>query len=226
MDVMTDLPGVGGVTRALKGTKVFHGIAGELIDLDASKTPPVRALFKKFDPATVGSGAGGDLYGKGIYLTTHRKIAESYANLKHPIERFRGMVRTHNIPPQAKILHVGEEEQRVLNTIPRADIPSTVRAMGYDGISYEAGKVVGLPPGVPKGTKNYVIYNYDIINNPRSLMPKAKPQPEKALRRFPSKRDKLLVERRKQAQKVAAERRRPTREEVEFLLKKRGMFAW
>ena len=41
--------------------------------------------------------------------------------------------------------------------------------MGYDGIEYKAGQVMGLPKGVPEGTKNWAIYNYDIINNPRKI---------------------------------------------------------
>lgn len=216
-----------GMTRAIKGTRVFHG---------GRKTHPrwvpqgltpaqVREAkgFKYFNPEFAGTGAGGNLYGEGIYLTEHPTIASGYASSKS----FGGHVRTHNIPPQAKIIDTSapltaKELNEVLNRVGHLDsvwdkksaygkktlaeavqmrinrkkvfkeprgitvvdienllsskygsrselLPFLVKNMGYDGISYKAGEVMGLPPGVPEGTKNYVIYNYDIINKPREV---------------------------------------------------------
>ena len=209
-----------GMTRALKGKRVFHG------------TP--EKAFSKFAEQKAGGGAGGDLYGKGIYLTEHPKVAEGYTHQPGFFNKAgwtpegKGIVRTHNLPPQAKILdiHAPMDEATATkfldtygkNRIPqrsptspttmreavmeyknkpsnkRGDypplgalldyaklskktaLPEMVRIMGYDGIAYKAGQITGLPPGVSPGTKNYVIYNYDIMNKPRSLLPKPAPK--------------------------------------------------
>jgi hypothetical protein len=220
-------PFMTGMTKALKGTRVFHGALEPLFDPLLEKEAEKLVLqrsggvkpsqevfeeavgkeysrlerpFKHFDPMKTGSGAGGNLYGEGIYLTEHPKIGLAYADAG-------GVVRTHNIPPQAKILDIEVKEGgKFAEAVVRADVEEspryaqyleqfrtfinkknptirdvldamvydrpdtigpTIRKLGYDGISFEAGRVGGLPPGVPKGTRNYVIYNYDVINNPR-----------------------------------------------------------
>lgn len=231
---------LGGMTRALKGTKGYHGFRtpnpsstrnlwreagyeaelilksryGERWPLDAPKDAYVDLaehlvkekeknfrksyMFDKFEPAKAGSGAGGNLYGEGIYIAGHQKISKGYGNT----------IRKQNIPPQARILDtetilthkemdrmIEAKESTFLNSNPsdvkyfqekaKKEFPNGARIVdiepltltyhkwikkaGYDGISYPAGKVMGLPEGVPEGTRNYVIYNYDIINNPRKI---------------------------------------------------------
>jgi len=176
-----------------------------------------KASFKHFDPELAGTGAGGDLYGRAIYISEHPNIA---GNPGYKGEG--GMVRVQNIPPQAKILdihkripkgHIKEYIEKILqkNAANPAEYEEVLRkvnesvhtpeiktfddifdsltldgglegkgmreelwgdivtSLGYDGISYEAGRVMGLPPGVPEGTRNWAIYNYDIINKPRQV---------------------------------------------------------
>ena len=237
MDVVPDIGPAAGMTRALKGKRVFHGTMKEQVYArhPTRTTQPLTTVenstFKHFTPESAGAGAGGDLYGKGIYLTEHPKIAAGYAEgaVNHAgAFRTQELVRTQNLPPQAKILdiHAPMDEataKKFLDTygknrIPqrspnspttmreavmeyknkpsnkRGDypplgalidyaqlskktaLPEMVRIMGYDGIAYKAGQITGLPPGVSPGTKNYVIYNYDIINNPKSLLPKPAPK--------------------------------------------------
>ncbi len=295
-------PGAFGMTRALKGKKVYHGYRKQ--KKWTSESSPSGGVvreapetFPHFEQNLESSGAGGDLYGKGIYLTEEPRIAKGYAGVGTESTYFDPVVRTQNIPPQAKILdgdNIGVEEfdelvdaminksgtaasfkddlaeierierdvrgiyqqqmklaqegtltaqqqsnmhfareslgnqrlklrekikqskakpwhgitddprivEKIAKVRQRFTSPGStdrypVRAVlaklgsivqsagrevrpqemfdlikhaGYDGLSYKAGQVTGLPRGVSKDTKNYVIYNYDIINKPRKLM--------------------------------------------------------
>ena len=308
-----------GMTRALKGVKIFHGYklpytarqeviplreaftkaeelllqkygkgweskvfygpsatAGEneftslarSIQAQSLKDARRKAIFTKFEKTKAGKGAGGNLWDEGIYFAGHPKISHVYAGYDAEL----GVVRSHNLPPQAKILDVDKvlshDELDKLAIAKRGRAPaeasekykasieeytkrelresypngaslrdlrydislsgpkSIATDLGYDGVAFPAGELGGLPPGVPEGTKNYVVYNYDIINNPRTLSPKPKPQPEKALRRFPSPRDKHLIQKREATSKAMSEARKPTREEVEYMVKKKGVFSY
>jgi len=191
LGVVPDIGPAAGMTKALKGKKLFHGTTS--------------GSFKQYKPK-VNFGAGGDMYGEGLYFSEHPTISRGYAGGgpgKHGRLNTPGTVRTQNLPPQAKILDVDaplsstlknqilEQNPRLAQIIGkdttfgelisvafpvRENIPAFVRNLGYDGISYKAGRIgptkVDLPKGAPEGTKNYVIYNYDIINNPKSLLPK------------------------------------------------------
>lgn len=233
-----------GMTRALKGTKLFHG------------TP--EKGFTYFAPKKAGSGAGA-VYGKGINLSEHPAVAKFWGALAGDPLLGAPVVRTQNLPPQAKILDIhapltgplmqslkergSESVRKVLSAYERGsaesltlehlldniqvshnEVKKLVQDLGYDGISLLASRMSALPPGVPKNTRNLLIYNYDIINKPRSLVPKTKPQPEKALTRYPSPRFTHLEKRRIEARKAREEARIPTREEVMEGLRRQGYF--
>lgn len=171
----------------------------DIYEKAAEKEAQRLDMFDYFEESKAGTGAGGNLYGEGIYFSEHPRISRGYGS----------RVRRHNIPPQAKILDVAEEikpndlvafkefiankygmslerfeeiyggkeiatVEDIINKgwIPRRSLRDLLTSMGYDGLSYKAGQMSGLPPGVPEGTKNYVIYNYDVINNPRKYYPK------------------------------------------------------
>jgi len=192
-----------------KGT--YSDLAEKLMN-KAEKAEKKSYMFDKFEPAKAGTGAGGNLYDEGIYLSGHSKVSKGYGNA----------LRKHNIPPQAKLFEmhkplktlddalavvdevlenypVGADRYEINDGIERIkrfykanrntvdgymegehilsqlfnansrNMNRVVTSIGYDGISYDAGRVLGLPRGVPEGTKNFVIYNYDIINNPRKV---------------------------------------------------------
>lgn len=170
----------------------------ELVKKQARKAATRRHMFKKFDENLAGSGAGGNLYGEGIYISEHPKISSGYGPA----------VRKHNLLPQAKILDIDQKlspaqldkvqeikASRYVNIyqpdverwkkafrkkfpdgaslnelyLNRGEYKQVVTGLGYDGLQYDAGRVMGLPEGVPEGTKNWVIFNYDVINNPRKV---------------------------------------------------------
>jgi hypothetical protein len=192
-----------GMVKALRGSRVFRGGG-----VKETLTPfrKVERPYKHFDPTFAGKGAGGDIYGKGVYLTDSTDVAENYAKMYE-----RPYIRKHNIPPQAKILdvHAGvsaddlkaliehrissdpyadfnlvqekiarvkhlnksnrpltfEEAADVLG-LRRQEFHKVAPALGYDGITYNAGQF-GRSKKAGSGAKNFVLYNYDVINKPR-----------------------------------------------------------
>ena len=85
-----------GMTRWKQGTRLFHGTSLSSEGREAAKP------FKYFTENLKGMGAGGDFKGAGIYLTEDPHIGTGYMR-EHASWGRKPYMRTHNLPPQAKI---------------------------------------------------------------------------------------------------------------------------
>jgi len=123
-DAFHDIP-IKDVVKVQKSLKNLRSKWPEVADnfsdavsslLDAS-VPPAKMIefiyprgpgrsFTHFSTEKAGQGAGGDLYGRGIYLTESPDVASGYAGGKGAVRSGSGLIRQHNLPPQAKILDI------------------------------------------------------------------------------------------------------------------------